>query len=93
MTDTNGEIRTASHVQEMDDPYLAGLRKRGSWDDPQIINDKRIDHENPLVRAVAERLHGNESTHLHTEIPGVVCVYCALRTSRVLTWAAEVSGS
>lgn len=63
--------------------------KKGTWDDPAIVGDPRIDHENPTVRAVAEHLHSNESMHLHEHIRSGVCVYCALRTSRVLRWAAE----
>jgi predicted transcriptional regulator len=65
--------------------------KKGTWDDPAIVNDGRIDHENPTVRAVAEKLHANESMHMHEQIPAVICAYCALRTSRVLRWAAELA--
>ncbi|HEV3370491.1 MAG TPA: hypothetical protein VG074_13080 [Acidimicrobiales bacterium] len=43
---------------------------------------------------MAERLHGNESMHLHEYIPATICPYCALRTSRVLRWAkAATEGS
>ena len=61
--------------------------ERGTWGDPAIINDPRIDHEDPTVRAVAEKLHGNESMHMHEYISSEICVYCALRTTRVLRWA------
>lgn len=60
---------------------------RGTWEDPAIVNDPRIDDHDPTVRAVAQMLHGNESMHMHQDIPAVICVYCALRTSRVLRWA------
>lgn len=63
--------------------------KRGTWDDPAIVGDPRIDHENPTVRAVAQKLHGNESMHLHEYVGSIICPYCALRASRVLRWAAE----
>lgn len=63
---------------------------RGTWDDPAIVQDPRIDHENPVVRKVAEKLHGNESMHLHEYIGSTICPYCALRASRCLRWAAEV---
>ena len=62
---------------------------KGTWDDPAIMNDPRIDHTDPLVRAVAEKLHGNESMHLHEYISAAICPYCALRTSRVLRWSGE----
>jgi hypothetical protein len=62
---------------------------RGTWSDPAIIDDPRIDHDDPTVRAVAERLHSNESMHMHQHIGAAICVYCALRTSRVLRWARE----
>lgn len=62
---------------------------KGTWKDAAIVNDPRIDDENDTVRAVAERLHGNESMHLHEYISSVICPYCALRASRVLRWAAE----
>lgn len=65
------------------------MQKRGTWDDPAIVGDTRIDHENELVRTVAERLHSNESMHLHESVSSVICPYCALRTTRVLRWAAE----
>lgn len=65
--------------------------KKGTWDDPAIVGDPRIDHENPIVRAVAEQLHANESMHLHEQIPADICVYCALRTSRVMRWAKEAA--
>ena len=57
---------------------------RGTWDDPAIIRDSRIDHEDPVVRHCAERLHANESMHLHQYISSPICPYCALRASRVL---------
>jgi hypothetical protein len=60
---------------------------KGSWEDPQIINDSRIDHEDETVRKVAERLHANESMHRHPNVGDPICVYCALVTSRVLRWA------
>ncbi len=63
--------------------------KKGTWNDPAIIGDRRIDHENETVRAVAERLHSNESMHLHECVSSTICPYCALRASRVLRWAAE----
>ncbi len=65
------------------------MSSKGTWADPAIVGDPRIDHEDETVRAVAQRLHGNESLHLHSYIEGVVCPYCALRTSRVLRWAAD----
>lgn len=65
---------------------------RGTWDDPAIVSDPRIDHEDALVRAVAERLHSNESMHMHDYIQATICPYCALRTSRVLRWAREPVG-
>jgi hypothetical protein len=61
---------------------------RSTWSDPKIIEDSRIEHDRWLVRAVAERLHGLESMHMHQDIADRVCVYCALRASnaiRVLT--------
>lgn len=73
------------------DKWEARWALKGTWDDPAIIDDKRVDHENPLVRAVAQRLHSNESMHMHSYIEGVICPYCALRASRVLRWAAEHS--
>lgn len=93
MTGTSGEIAQAGAWQTHEDPYAAGLRLKGTWDDPAIVSDGRIDLEDPQVRAVAERLHGNESMHMHEHIGAVICAYCALRTSRVLRWAAEVSAS
>ncbi len=57
----------------------------------KIVEDPRIDHEDPRVRAAAEDLHRNESLHLH-HVEGIVCVYCALRASRVVrTLAAHVA--
>lgn len=64
---------------------------RGTWGDPAITGDPRIDDRDPLVRRVAEMLHSNESLHMHEYIPEVICPYCALRTSRVLRWAKEVA--
>lgn len=64
--------------------------KRGTWDDPAIVDDPRIDDQDPLVRKVAQMLHGNESMHLHENIPSEICTYCALRTSRVLRWSRDV---
>lgn len=61
-------------------PSLAA-RQRGTWDDPAITEDKRIPHEDPLVRKIAEALHRNESMHMHRYISSVVCPYCALRAS------------
>lgn len=63
------------------------MTTKGTWDDPAIVGDPRIDHENPLVRQVAEKLHGNESMHAHEYVGSVICPYCALRTTRVLRWA------
>lgn len=63
--------------------------KKGTWDDPAIVDDPRIDHEDHSMRSVAQRLHSNESVHMHEYINSVICPYCALRTSRVLHWAAE----
>jgi hypothetical protein len=62
---------------------------RGTWDDPAIVNDPRIDDDDPVVRAVAQMLHGNESMHMHEYISSEICAYCALRTSRVLRWATS----
>lgn len=67
--------------------------KKGTWEDPAIIDDPRIDHENIVVRAVAERLHGNESMHLHEYVSSIICPYCALRTSRVVRWARQVEAN
>lgn len=55
-----------------------------NWTDPKIVDDPRINHEDPVVRAAAEDLHHNESLHLHLDIGRDVCVYCALRASRVV---------
>ena len=63
---------------------------RGTWADPAIINDPRIDHLDPTVRAVASQLHANESMHMHHYISSEMCSYCALRTTRVLRWAKAV---
>jgi hypothetical protein len=68
---------------------VAGKTKKGTWDDPAIVDDPRIDHLNPTVRAVAEKLHGNESMHLHEYVSSPICPYCALRTTRVLRWADQ----
>lgn len=65
------------------------MNMRGTWDDPAIINDPRIDHEDETVRAVAEKLHGNESMHTHDYVSAPICPYCALRTTRVLRWAKQ----
>lgn len=61
-----------------------------AWGRQQIVTDPRIDHEDAVVRRVAEMLHSNESMHLHIDISDAVCVYCALRASRVLRWAAQI---
>jgi hypothetical protein len=61
-------------------PTLAA-EQRGTWDDPDIVKDDRIPHEDALVRKIAEALHRNESMHLHWYISSVVCPYCALRAS------------
>jgi hypothetical protein len=62
---------------------------KGTWDDPAIVDDPRIDHLNLTVRAVAQQLHSNESLHLHNYVSSVICPYCALRTSRILRWAKQ----
>lgn len=64
--------------------------RTNTWEDPQIVGDPRIDHENPVVRYAAQRQHGNESLHRHNP-EGVVCTYCALAASRILHWAGEAS--
>ncbi len=56
-----------------------------NWSDPKIINDARIDDDDPRVRAAAQSLHNNESYHLHQDIQDQVCIYCALRASRVVS--------
>lgn len=61
-------------------PSLAA-QQRGTWDDPAIVDDQRIPHEDPLVRKIAEALHRNESMHMHWYVGSVVCPYCALRAS------------
>lgn len=67
--------------------------KRGTWNDPAIVSDPRIDHHDATIRAVAERLHANESMHMHLYVQAPICVYCALRTTRVLRWTkAELIG-
>lgn len=63
----------------------------GTWADPRIMGDNRIDHNDPVVRRVAEMLHNNESLHMHEYIRGVVCPYCALRASRVIRWYHQVA--
>lgn len=55
-----------------------------AWSSPVIVNDPRIDHDRWRVRVAAESLHANESMHLHVDISDRVCVYCALRASRVV---------
>jgi hypothetical protein len=55
-----------------------------NWTGRKIVEDPRIDHEDPRVRSAAESLHNNESLHLHLDIEDKVCVYCALRASRVV---------
>jgi hypothetical protein len=59
-----------------------------AWEDSRLTGDPRIDHEDPVVRAAAQALHHNESIHLHTNTL-TVCVYCALRASRVVRLARE----
>src|SRR5688572_8613444 len=55
-----------------------------TWESPVIVDDPRIDHDSPDVRAAAERLHGLESMDLHLDIADQVCVYCAFRASHVV---------
>lgn len=55
-----------------------------NWTGRKIVEDDRIDHEDMRVRAAAEALHRNESYHLHQDVGDQVCVYCALRASRVV---------
>lgn len=62
---------------------------RGTWHDPAIVNDPRISDQDVRVRITAERLHANESMHMHQYIGSVICPYCALRASRVLRWVGE----
>jgi hypothetical protein len=61
------------------------------WQDREITSDTRIDHEDPRVRSVAERLHRNESTHLHLHISENVCVYCALRATHAVREIASMA--
>ena len=73
---------------------VKAVTKQGTWDDPAIVEDPRVDHEDPTVRAVAGQLHNNESMHMHKYISSEICPYCALRTTRVLRWArASLKGT
>ena len=65
-------------------PPTVAAEQRGTWDDPAITGDQRIPHEDPLVRKIAERLHRNESMHLHWYVASIVCPYCALRASHAV---------
>lgn len=58
------------------------MRAFNTWEHPPIVDDERIDHEDPDVRRAAEFQHRNESLHRHNP-SGVVCVYCALAASNV----------
>ena len=60
----------------------AVAERRGTWDDPAIVDDSRVEHMDPIVRKIAESLHRNESMHLHQYVASQVCPYCALRASR-----------
>lgn len=68
----------------MSDSSEIVMELRGTWDDPAIVDDSRIDHGDPLVRRVAEHLHNNESMHMHWYVGAFVCPYCALRASRAV---------
>lgn len=63
--------------------------KKGTWEDEAIVSDPRIDHDNEVVRITAEKLHANESMHMHLYVGSDICPYCALRATRVLRWATE----
>lgn len=60
------------------------------WSSPNIVDDDRIHHDLWRVRVAAEALHRNESYHLHNDVSDDVCVYCALRASRVIDTLREV---
>lgn len=55
---------------------------KGTWDDPAIQTDPRIDTTNPAIREAAEFLHRNESMHLHNYVGSPICPYCAMRATR-----------
>lgn len=67
-------------------------RLKGTWDDPAIQTDPRIDTADPAIRAAAEFLHNNESMHLHNYVESTICPYCALRATRAVAVFRRESG-
>ena len=67
---------------------LGTVNLKGTWLDPAIVDDSRISHDDPLTIRIAERLHRNESMHMHWYIGSLICPYCALRASHAV---AELS--
>lgn len=65
---------------------MASRSSTNTWADPRIVDDPRIDHTDPLLRAAAEKVHANESLHRH-DLDGPVCAYCALVAANALAGA------
>ena len=75
---------------------MDGRFQMAGWDTPEIAEDARINRDDPRVRVAAELLHRGESIYHHRDITAQVCVYCALRASRIVrflddlkSWEAE----
>lgn len=55
-----------------------------AWKQRIIVDDPRVDDQDPRVRAAAERIHGNDSIHRHHDLDKKVCIYCALVASHAV---------
>ena len=53
-----------------------------AWADPRMVDDPRINHDDPDVRRITRVLHAQEPATLHEPYAFEgICIYCARRAT------------